>query len=246
MKTILYNGQKRQVSALLMKPNLVRMSRLHLKTNTRRLSGLEDINDNPNKYKLAKFNEQYGKNTWVFFGESPIAILGAAISPYGKKGDIIWVREMWTPMVSDFHINPQEFVNFAADYSDEFVNKNKIFRPSIHMPAIVCRHFLEIVDIRPERLQSITNDDAIAEGIEPLAMSSMQIASYGQLYRNYNEKAQILNEGVKPVSSFRTLWVSINGQDSWNLNPWVWRIEYKEIPKPEGWDALFPFKPKSK
>ncbi|MFK2871884.1 hypothetical protein IR203_24870, partial [Salmonella enterica subsp. enterica serovar Weltevreden] len=77
--------------------------------------------------------------------------------------------------------------------------------PSIHMPRWSSRITLEITDVRVERLNSITESDAEAEGVTDTGF------------------------GVLLVDGFRYLWKSIYGDDSWQANPWVWVIEFKRV-----------------
>lgn len=81
-------------------------------------------------------------------------------------------------------------------------------RNSIFMPCEASRITLEITDIRVERLQDISEEDAKAEGVEPI-------------------KNPVLEEPYK--YSFGLLWVEINGQESWRKNPWVWKTSFKRI-----------------
>ena len=94
-------------------------------------------------------------------------------------------------------------------------------RPSIHMPRWASRLTLEITDVRVERLQDITWDDAIAEGIEPSPDDP-------GLWRRYGARAWD-DQGVwmeDPCGSYETLWSDINGPDSWAANPWVWVVTF--------------------
>jgi hypothetical protein len=84
------------------------------------------------------------------------------------------------------------------------------------MPRRASRITLEIVSVRVERLQDITDEDAIAEGI---GTCDGAWESYSSAY----------NRCVSPVTSFRTLWSSINGPESWNLNPFVWVVEFRKV-----------------
>lgn len=96
------------------------------------------------------------------------------------------------------------------------------WEPSIFMPKWACRIFLEVTDVRVERLQDISAMDSVAEGIERMPAQSW--------WRNY------LNDPLPGCSmareSFSSLWRLINGPDSWTANPWVWVYEFKRIEKP--------------
>lgn len=147
---------------------------------------------------------------------------------YGKVGDVLWVRESFTK-------SNNGTVLFRADATDATgqrwysiekgdPNKEVKWKPSIHMPFEAARIFLEITDVRVQRLQDITPIDARFEGIEYLERGDLSG------WRNYmNEYATY----ASTMLSFVSLWKSINGEDSWNSNPWVWVVEFKHITKEE-------------
>ncbi|GKP91698.1 hypothetical protein [Klebsiella quasipneumoniae] len=85
------------------------------------------------------------------------------------------------------------------------------WRPSIHMPRWACRILLEITNVRVERLNSISDADAKAEGC------------------CYGRGGGIPDFAVNPADHFPTLWASIYGEESWKANPWVWVIEFKRV-----------------
>jgi hypothetical protein len=144
------------------------------------------------------------------------------VCPYGKVGDVLWVRETWAPL----------FVEHGATaYKASVLNLNGInikehivegrWRPSIHIPKSRSRIFLEITSIKVERLNDITEKAAIAEGVENHELLFR--------YKDYREADTFWF--TKAVNSFRSLWESINGAESWDSNPWVWVIEFKQIKK---------------
>lgn len=121
-------------------------------------------------------------------------------SPYGVPGDRLWVRETWA----------KPYVNcdavFRADYKGAGILK---WKPSIHMPRWASRITLDVVNVRVERVQDISEEDARAEGIDD-----------GWLVREQFPEARI---------AYRYLWDSINAKRGygWATNPWVWVIEFK-------------------
>lgn len=133
--------------------------------------------------------------------------------PYGKPGDRIWVRETFNGFwVTDEEIEEiQEGISKAADlcdYKADYPDNSQPaegWTPSIHMPRWASRITLEITSIRVERLRSMSQEDARAEGV---------IAASGPM-----------EAGL----AFRELWDSIYGPDSWQANPWVWVIEFKPM-----------------
>lgn len=88
------------------------------------------------------------------------------------------------------------------------------WRPSIHMPHWASRILLEITDVRVERLNDISEADALAEGFA----STTQLTALGDDYT-----------GLYASDRFADTWSAIYGAESWNANPWVWVIEFKQI-----------------
>ena len=160
----------------------------------------------------------------------PLAFINC---PYGQPGDVLWVRETWAPImdINDRKLLPDTYC-FAADLDGSPVAWD--WKPNIHMPKKACRLFLKVKSVRVERLQEISQNDCVSEGIEQLLMSRMQLASAGsKRWRNYSKKPELFNEAVKPYQSFCTLWQSINGPESWDANPWVWVVEFERTEKPQ-------------
>ena len=125
-------------------------------------------------------------------------------------GDRLWVRETWQHFqnigqrAAHFHEHQKSPANcfYRADESNPRTKPlSGRWRPSLLMPRWACRLVLPLVSVRVERVQDITEDDAKAEGVEPI----------GGSYR----------EG------FREVWQSIYG--TWDLNHWVWVAECAEI-----------------
>lgn len=150
-------------------------------------------------------------------------------SPYGGSGDKLWVRETWKPKYIKGRLEPFKLIYpkvhpwfYLAD-GDETKGYGS-WKPSIHMPRVAARIILDVVDVRIERLQDITNADCLKEGIG----RHVPVPGDGPtIYTNYEGK----NAGVlyTPKASFLSLWESINGPDSWDLNPWVWVVEFSKI-----------------
>lgn len=142
----------------------------------------------------------------------PSYCAGLDFCPYGKVGDILWVRETFRPLI-DCETGEFSRWDYKAGMPDDFYKQypQKGFKPSIHMPKAAARIWLEITEIKIERLQDISEEDAIAEGVETLG-----------LYPGYD---------VSCKGKFEGLWNSINGMESWEANPWVWVIKFKRIQK---------------
>lgn len=101
-------------------------------------------------------------------------------------------------------------------------------RPSLFMPKAACRIFLKITNLRVERSQDISEEDAVAESANPC----LDELSMDNRVHNYNNPSTARFPLVH-VTGFKSLWQSINGEESWNDNPWVWCINFERINKPE-------------
>lgn len=142
--------------------------------------------------------------------------------------DILWVRETFCPVIDAYTFEDKGF-KYRADKNTE--DYNGCWKPSIFMPKEAARIFLKVKNIRVERLHDISESDAIAEGIQELLSSSMQLATQGRLFRDYSKKPELFMDGLKPIQSFKSLWQSING--NWHENPFVWVYEFELTEKPE-------------
>ncbi|HCM3233631.1 TPA: hypothetical protein N3F73_005347 [Klebsiella pneumoniae] len=194
---------------------------------------------------------QNGKGGWG-------GLVGDAC-PFGDVGDRIWVREAYRFPASLDDVSPTgvgemavatgyrkpwapTFYEFTGTFSDGwkgFETPPKVsdagkLRPSIHMPRWASRILLEITDVRVERLNAISEEDAQREGVHTEVWDQTVVA------RNYaarDEFFQFWSEDMPHYvemnqlyrSSFRSLWESIYGAENWQANPWVWVIEFKRV-----------------
>jgi hypothetical protein len=102
----------------------------------------------------------------------------------------------------------------------------------LFMPRWASRITLEVTGVRVERVQDISERDAIAEGIEE-ADASENVETYERSFasrwRNYDTSDPTNTYCVTARESYRSLWESINGPGSWTANPWVWVVEFKRL-----------------
>ena len=188
------------------------------KTNTRRTRGLEKINQYPDQWLCdGKMND----NGLFTFASDQFHKEIDVKCPYGQPGDLIYVRETWKPELVNREGKAYSYY-YLADNPQAKSTVNK-FKPSIHMPKEAARIWKKIISVRPERLQDISNEDAIAEGIR--CKTCRISGETGYLAPNRTDNAKF----ESAVKAFKSLWRSINGPDSWEANPWVWRIEYEII-----------------
>lgn len=134
--------------------------------------------------------------------------------PYGKIGDRLWVRE--AIQASDGFDSPIQYVaDGEIDFDSNWCWK-RLKLPSIHCPRGMSRITLEITGVKVERLQDISEEDAIAEGVP----KTWQYADTYLTPAGDFACAQV---------AFQRLWESINGPESWSANPWVWAISFKRV-----------------
>lgn len=192
------------------------------KTKTRRLRGLDVVNEWPDDWEL--FTPQPGDELYGIESAMPPAfILRNKVtdetfvlkSPYGVAGDELWVKETWKCEELE---NGLDGVRYRADgffhnikntreASYAWIEANRPggkWRPSIFMPRWASRIVRTIRDVRLERLQGITQSDVVDEGCQ-----------------------SVVGEGVR---DYAFLWDSINGAKMpWEKNPWVWVVEFSRV-----------------
>jgi hypothetical protein len=153
--------------------------------------------------------------------------------PYGQPGDRLWVRETFldtqgTGIEHRDESGLRHRYAFAADcapgsYGDQARKDYGLkWKPSIHMPRAASRILLEIVSVRVERLQGISEADCWAEGIEAVdgLLDDLAIIHLAKrMGRSFEDAAP----------TYAALWESINGAGSWDANPWVWVVEFKRV-----------------
>jgi hypothetical protein len=142
--------------------------------------------------------------------------------PFGQIGDRLYVRE--TCFINDYRETavPEGEradceIHYRADGVPDFEGEEELirWRPSIHMPRWASRILLEITDVRVERLQEITYEQAAAEGVHRGPLREWCASDEGGACHKY------------PMPAFRDLWQSTGGD--WDANPWVWVVEFKRV-----------------
>lgn len=166
------------------------------KTQTRRV-----VKPQPDEDGLARLAGQ-----WIWHDTSERTFR----CPYGQPGERLWVRENFSGSIAyERHGYPlKEWGNkiwYWADGNPQRGDWTKP-RPSIHMPRHLSRITLELTEVRVERLQDISEADALAEGVA----NSLHLP--GGRFANEN---------------YAHLWDAINGPGSWDANPFVWCVAFK-------------------
>lgn len=159
------------------------------------------------------------------------------IKPRYKVGDILYLKEPYA-YFSLGNREPIEVYRYGKtkeeidSYNDAdgcgglTTNwKNKLF-----MPAYAARHFIKITAVRAERLQEISDEDCIKEGIWFGETSSFY---YNGLFHSKGNHKGKIRKYLTAKDAYRDLINSIDGKDTWNNNPWVWVYDYELIDRKE-------------
>ncbi|WP_200617484.1 ASCH domain-containing protein [Klebsiella variicola] len=197
------------------------------------LDGRKTQTRRPIKWKQTRFTEigeREDGSKWPWSEDAEHACDFWHPCPFGVVGDRIWVRETFCP-VDDSQYGGEKWVDYRATPKfeashpagwDSAPNDAEALKwhPSIHMPRWASRILLEITDVRVERLNAISEEDATAEGIPPA----------GSLLPDYpgtflTPKGDFATAKV----AFQRLWESIYGEESWKANGWVWVISFKRV-----------------
>jgi hypothetical protein len=166
-----------------------------------------------------------GKPTWVFAGTINGDPAEEWVSPRYQSRDILCVKETWAETCDEYG---SPIIVYRADNAAFYIGENQIlapceaawsldnypahgkWRPSIFLPKWAWRIKQPVLSVRPERLQDITEDDIMEEGVT------------------------LLPQHINLVHSFWTLWDSINGKTHpWAANDWVWRYEFRRRENPK-------------
>lgn len=172
--------------------------------------------------------------------------------PYGVPGHRLWVRETWLP---SYQNATWEGVWYPADGglievehgklppSATLANAGRFMRrtpeqtlarikdsgikllPSIHMPRWACRLLLEVTEVRVQRVQEISEDDAVAEGVKH-CVRDLATCADGSV-----DSCEEVAMSLDSRRAFAALWDSINAKRgySWESNPWVWAVTFKRL-----------------
>lgn len=167
------------------------------------------------------------------YGKDAIAALIRNHCPYGKVGDRLWVREAWRTGKCLDRYSPKEIekqaneagylvnpgrpcpIRYEADKRSIIWGDNDLedfgdwgrYRHGRFMPRWASRITLEITNIKVERVQDISANDAVSEGCPDLWLDK---------YPN-------------PIGWFQRLWDEVNGKGAWERNDWVWVLEFRKV-----------------
>jgi len=225
-----------------MQGQLILASRRGDKTQTRRERGLKEINKNPDNWGVDQYAFRYGKfGVWFRWAPTSSTADVAASSqmpifipcPWGGPGDLIWMRETWRPKVLQSCDYSDLSIDYKADGGRIYFSENDIpekwMLPKaakseknvspLFMPRWASRITGLLIDVRVERVNQISREDAIAEGISRVGGGKLR-------WENWSGKEG--QSGFTPQAAFALLYESINGPGSFD-NRWNWVLTYKTI-----------------
>lgn len=200
----------------------------------------------------------YNRFTWLYKHSSyalttadDVKRVCSAKAPI-QPGDILWVRETWRMQNYGYHSDTQIYdgqeLQFRADFTDD---ENACYgrrggcapckwKPSIHMPRKSARLFLRVAGVRAERLQDISEADALAEGIQAVTKDGklykycVSIDDWIDNYKHIHKGDWWAKMPRTAVEAYRYLWDKLNakrdgGKYAWDMNPWVWVYIFERI-----------------
>lgn len=213
--------KEQQEKPIIMSTEMIRATLEDRKTMTRRTWGLKKINQNPNDWMLVAVFQD-GLARFCKRDDSQELMIKC---PYGGYSDKLWVKEKYLVMVPSLVSEGAVRVKYSDDIilermaGDELWKARRlatggVWKSSLFMPRWASRILLEIKEIRAERLQEITQQDVIAEGI-PRYTFARGCAS---------------TNPPDPRWKFIELWDSLNKARgySWHSNPWCWPISFQK------------------
>ncbi len=193
------------MKGIIFKPDMIKAIVEGRKTVTRRLSDLREINQESNRWDLAGWDGGY--KAFVFYKRYP-ARGKLIIKPRYQADEIIYIKEAFWEDNGDIYFK-SDFPNFPTGQpTNMFFEKGK-WKSPLFLPEIFARYFIKITDIRPERLQEITPEDAVNEGAEYMPPADVRMERL--------TASQIVFAGY---------WDSINPKSKWETNPWCWCYEF--------------------
>lgn len=167
---------------------------------------------------------EFTTGSWRFVGHDGVRVYQSFRPPF-SNGDRLWVREAHALVPSSAYrmsdgvaqvIDPSDR-DYACVYREGWERSAPRWRPSIHMPRWASRLTLIVTDVRVQRLQQISEEDAVAEGV----------MSDTDGWTDYLMPSTQCCQSAR--ASFCSLWNSIHGPEAWDANPWLAAITFRTI-----------------
>ena len=208
-------------------------SSLDREWQTRRLDHLKEINQEPDKWlratpapKSVSLNTRY-KGLWQF-ADKDINI--KLVKPRHQVGEVVYIKEAWATYLPDQNVRPEVI------YKSDGLAIGFEWRSPLFMLEWAARTFIKITGVRPERLQEITEEDVIKEGIRKtiiMGKPRYEVLDPKDKLLKYapNKEFQCWRLFNEPSQAYSFLWDSINPKYPWASNPWLWVYEFRRVKK---------------
>lgn len=234
---------------MMFRPDMHKAIKDNLKTVTRRLDNLKELNQEPERWIIEGWHysltAKFSKGARLFLRDDGVSKI---IKPRYHVGEIVYIKEVWATEERLDHLSSSEIGGAAivplwykfADKPEEAGEPGKgKWRSPLFMPAWAARGFIKILDVRAERLQSITLKDCLAEGIVhtkewiELAYKS-PIPLHPEDLSNVEADKEIERGWIAFIrQAYANLWDSINPTQKWETNPRIWRIQFDKVDEHE-------------
>lgn len=209
------------VSAPLIKPILEGR-----KTLTSRLRGLDEVNVGPGFWDLTQFKDLDAYAVAIFKNNCNSQQV-AITCPYGGLGSLLWVREGWYVGKGYDGVKPRDLPvgkhlkrgYLADEEKPDWAGKG---RAGIHMPRHISRATLMLTGLACERVQAISEIQAEKEGVPRGQYGEGEIVGPHLIGSTDGELGTYFD-------GFKYTWINLNGRESWESNPWVWRLYFNLI-----------------
>jgi hypothetical protein len=202
------------------------------KTVTRRLRDLKVINENPGEWVYIGGAANMGRDLEIIDGKQEANFYNTStgaeeriLCPYGAPGDTLWVRETFVPLTNGYGYKADGLIRCGKiPGTNSYYQPRMRWVPSIHMPRKASRIDLELLKIGVERAHDITEEQAKMEGVERGFLRDGPNTEKGEFQLELTCKGN-------PIGVYRDgfiyTWMTLNGRESWEKNPWVWRLHFK-------------------
>lgn len=189
------------------------------KNMTRRLVG-EEINDNPEEWRAPLFPVVSKGGKYVFYFTNKKTGVIEEMHPRYHPGEIVFLKES-IRVGTDVPSLPSHGEGQKAVYRNDADEKERgrhRWSNRLFASERTARYFIKIIKVGVERIQSISEEDCVREGVE--------FNTEKQLYRNYLRKDAVVFDSPSAYDSFYSLWVLLQGEKNWMRNEWAWKYEF--------------------
>lgn len=213
---------------------MVQAIRAGWKTQTRRIVKF------PKCYQLDTLSDwelRYNGNDCSFW-KGPQYTLPSFVCPYGKPGDLLWVRESFNYFY-DTDGSGQRTTIYRCGAESVINNVDQVtWKPSIHMPKNAARIWLLLKAVRVEQLHAISRNDIRDEGVRvPISKSKHAVLELGTPNNaiSFFPPECFQGDGIQATehqwlfAHWAELWCKVNGRESWDANPWVWVLDFEVL-----------------